>query len=61
VHTTLKLGAEPQTKSGKVYWKVVKFESKVQNMEHFKVQFDNLFNGDKALSKYKKSKQPNIV
>ncbi|GFG40538.1 hypothetical protein Cfor_02402, partial [Coptotermes formosanus] len=46
---TLKLQAEPQTKSGKVYWNVVKFELNIKSLENFKVQFDNLFNGDKVL------------
>jgi hypothetical protein len=58
---TLKFAAEPQTKNGKIYWKVVKFEAKARNVDSFKVHFENLFNGDKALSKYKKSKQPNMV
>jgi hypothetical protein len=57
---TLKLQAEPQTKSGKVYWNVVKFELNIKSLENFKVQFDNLFNGDKVLGKYK-NVQPNIV
>jgi hypothetical protein len=57
----VKLTAEPQTKSGKVYWNVVKFEVHANNLDNFKVKFDNLFNGDEALSKYKKSMQPNIV
>jgi hypothetical protein len=61
VSGTLKLAAEPQTKNGKVYWNVIKYEAKVKSMEGFKVKFENLFNGDEALSKYKKNKQPNIV
>ena len=61
LNATLKLTAEPQKKSGKVYWNVVKFDVNVKNLDNFKVKFDNLFNGDEALSKYKKSMQPNRV
>lgn len=61
LNATLRLEAEPQTKSGKVYWNVVKFDVKVNKLDNFKVRFDNLFNGDEALSKYKKSMQSNIV
>jgi len=55
------LEAEPLTKSGKVYWNVVKFMVHIKSVDSFKVRFDNLFNGDQALSKYKKSMQSNIV
>jgi len=61
LNATLKLAAEPQTKNGKVYWNVVKFEVNVKSLDNFKVKFDNLLNGNEALSKYKKSMQPNIV
>ena len=61
LNATLKLAAEPQTKNGKVYWNVVKFDVNVKSLDNFKVKFDNLFNGDEALSKYKKSMQSSIV
>jgi hypothetical protein len=53
--------AEGQTKNGKVYWNMVKFEVNMKRLVSFKVQFDNLFNGDEALSKYQYSTQPNIL
>jgi hypothetical protein len=49
----MKMEAEPQTKSGKVYWNVVNLEIDIKSIENFRVKFDNLFNGDKALGKYK--------
>jgi hypothetical protein len=50
MNATVRLEAEPQTKSGKVYWNVVKFEVNINSLDNFKVRFDNLFNGDEALS-----------
>jgi hypothetical protein len=61
LNAALRLVAEPQTKNGKVYWNVVRFDVNVTKLDNFKVKFDNLFNGDEALSKYKKSMQPYIV
>uniref|UniRef100_A0A0U4MTW2 Putative odorant-binding protein n=1 Tax=Reticulitermes speratus TaxID=60591 RepID=A0A0U4MTW2_9NEOP len=49
MNATVKIEAEPQTKSGKVYWNVVNLEIDIKSMENFRVKFDNLFNGDKAL------------
>lgn len=50
LNATLKLTAEPQTKNGKVYWNVVNFKARVNSLDNFELKFDNLFNGDKALS-----------
>jgi hypothetical protein len=61
LNATLKIAAEPQTKNGKVYWNVVNFEVHIKSLDNFKLKFDNLFNGDEALSKYKKSMQPHIA
>jgi hypothetical protein len=61
LNATLKLTAEPQTKNGKVYWNVVNFKTRVNSLDNFELKFDNLFNGDKALSKYKKSMQPHVA
>lgn len=49
-NATLKIVAEKQTKNGKVHWNVVKFEVNIKSMDTFKVHFDDLFNGDEALS-----------
>jgi hypothetical protein len=34
---------------------VVQFEVNVKILDNFKVEFDNLFNGDEALSKYRRA------
>jgi hypothetical protein len=49
---TLQLRAQPKTKNGKDYWDVVHFSIDVHNLQDLKIHFENLFNGDKALSKY---------
>ena len=60
LNATVKFISKPETKNGKVYWNVVKCELNIKSLENFKVNFDNLFNGDKTLGKYK-SMQPNII
>jgi hypothetical protein len=60
LNATVKFISKPETKNGKVYWNVVKCELNIKSLENFKVNFDNLFNGDKTLGKYK-SMQPNTV
>jgi hypothetical protein len=61
VNASLKLEAKPQKKNGDVYWNVFNFGVHVKNLDGFKVRFDNLFNGDEALSKYKSRMQPHIA
>jgi hypothetical protein len=49
---TLQLRAEPKTKNDKDYWDVVHFSVDIHSLQDLKIHFENLFNGDKTLSKY---------
>ncbi|PNF17371.1 hypothetical protein B7P43_G02970 [Cryptotermes secundus] len=50
LNTTLRLRAEPMTRNGKSYWNVVYFGININSLQDLKINFDNLFNGDKLLS-----------
>ncbi|KAJ9593916.1 hypothetical protein L9F63_014630 [Diploptera punctata] len=43
------MGFETKTKKGEVYWNLNKFTIDMYDVENFHVNFENLFNGDKAL------------
>jgi hypothetical protein len=48
----LQLRAQPKTKNAKDYWDAIHFSVDIQNLQGLKVHFENLFNGEKLLSKY---------
>ncbi|XP_069704787.1 protein takeout-like [Periplaneta americana] len=49
VEVQMDLKAEPQKIDGETHWNVTVFTVNLVNTNHFNVNFDNLFNGDKVL------------
>ncbi|XP_069702793.1 protein takeout-like [Periplaneta americana] len=49
MNATINLESKIETKNGKGYWNVDKLVLVIKEMDNFQINFENLFNGDKAL------------
>ena len=50
--TNFILKAKTIKKKNEIYWDVTSITLKIHDVSNFKVNFENLFNGDKALGMY---------
>jgi hypothetical protein len=49
---TVRIRAEPLSRTENVYWDITEFDLHVVNLKLFQVNFENLFNGEKELGKF---------